>query len=250
MITTTGLFTSTIYSTNTVGTITQIIVSSNTFISTTDTIAKAVLAHCTFDDWNITIDPGTTEVTGTIGPPSSTIDFYIMNQNQFSNFNHSACGNTPYAAEVAVYDLTSTYSLDWKNPPTGWYYFIFSTETSGNSAIATPFVLVATLSQEQTSTVYNVVTNQVPLTATQTVSSTQVTQVATGLSFGVDPTIIAAIVVVVIVILAALYFVRRRPRVKESRTASSTFNRQFCLNCGQTIRTGSKFCTKCGSPQE
>lgn len=252
VLTTTGLLTQTVYSTNTIGTTTQTIVSSNTFISTTDTIGNSGTHICTFDYWNITIDPGTIDVTGTIGPPSSKIDFYIMNQKQFSDFNHSECGNTPYVAELAVYDLTSTYSLDWKNPPTGWYYFIFSSTTLGASVpkVTTPFVLVATFNQEQTSTVYNMVTNQVALTATQTVSSTQITQAVTGLNFGVDPTIIVAIVVVVIVIIAALYVVRSRPKVRKSRAKSSTSNGQFCLNCGKALPTGSKFCNKCGTPQE
>jgi len=252
VMTTTGLFTSAVYSTNTVGTTTQTIVSSNTFISTTDILASNAGRVCTYDPWNITVDPGTIEVTGTIGPPSSRIDFYIMNQNQFYAFSNSLCGNIPYAAEVAVYGLISTYSLDWKNPPTGWYYFIFSSTTLGASVpkVTTPFVLVATFNQEQTSTVYNMVTNQVALTATQTVSSTQITQAVTGLNFGVDPTIIVAIVVVVIVIIAALYVVRSRPKVRKSRAKSSTSNGQFCLNCGKALPTGSKFCNKCGTPQE
>ena len=250
VLTTTGFFTSTVYSTNIIGTTTQTIVSTNTLVSTTDSL-WIQMNKCWFDDWNITIDPGTTALIGTIGPPSTIVDFYIMNRQQYASFNHSDCGSTPYEAEVAVYRLT-TYSLNWQNPPPGWYYLIFALDRQAPASmtVTTPFTLEATSNQEQTSTVYNVVTNQLALTSTQTVSSTQVTQVATGLSFGVDPTLIGAIVVVVIVILAALYFVRSRPKVKESRTTSSLSDRQFCLNCGKPLPAGSKFCNKCGTAQE
>jgi len=250
VLTTTGLLTQTVYSTNTIGTTTQTIVSSNTFISTTDTIGNSGTHICTFDYWNITIDPGTIDVTGTIGPPSSKIDFYIMNQKQFSDFNHSECGNTPYVAELAVYDLTSTYSLDWKNPPTGWYYFIFSTETSGNSAITTPFVLVATFNQEQTSTVYNVVTNQATPTATQTVTSIQVTQMPTGLGLSINPELIGGIIAVVFAVVALLYVVRSRTTRKPRRVKGKDDEGNVCINCGKPLPAGSKFCNKCGTAQE
>jgi ribosomal protein L40E len=265
VFTTTGLYTSNVYSTNTVGTTTQTIVTSNTFASTTNTISQVGGHHCFFDYWNVTIDPGTLDVTGTIGPPSSKIDFFIMNQNQYFDFDHSTCGAAPYSAEVAVYGLTSTYSLDWNNPPPGWYYFIFSSETFGTAAqgtITTPFVLVATFNQVQTSTVYNVVTNQVSGAETQTVTSLEVTQVppSIGIGSGLNLEIIGGIIVVVLVVVAALYLVKSRPKpegergAREERRATVTQRRtddkQFCLECGKPLPVGSKFCNKCGAAQE
>ena len=54
VLTTTGFYTSNVYSTNTVGTTTETVVSENTFLSTTDTIQKAPASYfCTLDSWNI-----------------------------------------------------------------------------------------------------------------------------------------------------------------------------------------------------
>jgi len=259
VLTTTGFYTSNVYSTNTVGTTTETVVSENTFLSTTDTIQKAPASYfCTLDSWNITVSPGTTEVTGTIGPPSSQIDVMIMNQNQYYDFSHyGGCGG-PWSAEVAVYGLTSTYSLNWNNPPPGWYYLVFLNEKTGlaNTGVVTPFVLVATLNQIQTSTVYNVVTNPVSGAVTQTVTSLQVTQVAPGIGLGsgLNLEIIAGIIIVVLVVVAALYFVNSRPKSEggkqEATQRKKTDDELFCSNCGKPLPVGSKFCNKCGATQE
>jgi len=158
----TGVYPSNVYSTSTIGTTTETVVSESTLMSTTDTISKAPTTYsCEYDYWNITVSLGTTEITGTIGPPSSQIDFMIMNQNQYYDFSHYGGCAGPWSAEVAVYGLTSTYSLNWNNPAPGWYYFIFFNEKIGlaSSNVYTPFVLIATVNQVQTSTVVNVVTN-------------------------------------------------------------------------------------------
>jgi ribosomal protein L40E len=262
VFTTTGLYTWNVYSTNTVGTTTETVVSANTIASTTDKIQPGgSRLECYYDYWNITISPGTSELTGTIGPPSGQIDFYIMNQNQYYYFEHGSCEDT-YPGEVAVYHLTSAYSLDWKNPPAGWYYLIFFSEKFGPnvSTVYTPFVLVATSNQVQTSTVYNVVTNQVTGSATQTVTSLQVTQLAPGVGSGLNLEIVAGIIIVVLVVVAALYYVKSRPkpegeiRVREEQRATVTQRRtddkQFCLECGKPLPVGSKFCNKCGATQE
>ena len=265
VFTTTGLYTSNVYSTYTVGTTTETAVSANTFVSTADTISPAPAGRfCVYDSWNITVSPGTTEVTGTIGPPSGEIDFLVMNDNQYNDFSHYGGCAGPWDAEVAVYSLTSTYSLDWKNPPAGWYYFIFFNEKTGPSSgtVVTPFVLVATFNQVQTSTVYNVVTNQVAGSATQTVTSLQVTQAPTGIGIGsgLNPEIVIGIIIVLLVVVVALYFVKSRPkpeggtRVSEEQRATVTQRRtddkQFCLGCGKPLPVGSKFCNKCGAAQE
>ena len=256
--TTTGFYTSNVYSTNTVGTTTEMVVSENTFVSTTDTLVPAQGTHeCYFDHWNITVNPGTLEITGTIGPPSEKIDFFIMNQNQFYDFWHyGGCTSGPFSAEVAVYGLTSTYSLDWTNPPPGWYYFIFYSEAVGTNLVTviTPFVLVATYNQAQTSTVYNEVTNQMTGTETQIVTSLQATQVASSIGSGLNLGIIAGIVVVVVVLVAALYFVKSRPKSQggkqEATLRKKTDDESLCSNCGKPLPVGSKFCNKCGATQE
>jgi ribosomal protein L40E len=189
-----------------------------------------------------------------------------MNQNQYYDLKHyGSCEDVQsWAAEVAVYGLTSTYSLDWTNPPAGWYYFMFLSEAVGayHATVYTPFVLVATFNQVETSTVYNVVTNQVTGSATQTVTSLQVTQVAPGIGVGsgLNLEIVAGIIIVVLVVIAALYFVKSRPkpeggtRVSEEQRATVTQRRtddkQFCLGCGKPLPVGSKFCNKCGAAQE
>jgi hypothetical protein len=249
-LTTTNVITSNAYSTNTIGTVTQTVLTMNTFVSTEDTIQKpAGSSGCYYGWWNITVDPGTTEVTGTIGPPSSQIDFYIMNPQQYVLFSHESCDQGPYDAQVASYGLTSTYSLDWKNPAPGWYAFVFSTTSIGAAGftITTPFTLVASFNQAETSTEYNVFTNQVTLQNTQTLTSVQVSQVSGLLSSPIGPTTLVIAVVVVVAVVAALFFVRSR---QGKQTKTKIGGQTFCINCGKELPLGSKFCNKCGSSQE
>lgn len=234
----------------------------NTFVSTEDTLQKpAGSAGCYFDWWNITIDPGTTEVTGTIGPPNSEVDFYIMTTNQYNLFKHQECGNGPYDAIVAVEGLTSAYPLDWKSPPPGWYHFIFSSPASGGNGytITTPFVLVASFNQAETSTEFNVATNQVTQQNAETLTSVQVSQVSTLPSPAIDPTILMIAGVVVVAVVVALFFVRSRQgkgfKSVEAKTVDSTTrtpvsSKTFCLECGRELPLGSKFCNKCGTSQK
>ena len=260
VLTTSGIYSSNIYSTNTVGTTTETVTSTNTFLSTTDTIVAGNQHTCMFDYWNITVAPGTLAVTGIIGPPSSEIDFYIMTSNQYYYFNHSECGNTPYDAEVAVYDLTSTYTLNWKNPPAGSYYIVFSTEKWENNVIYTPFVLLSTFNQEQTSTMIEVETNQMPVTTTGTVTSLLVTQVSASIETGLSIEVIVAAVIAVLAIAGAVYLAKSRKKEvtrvfdeqesKAVRTTKKDDGKQFCLNCGKVLPVGSKFCNKCGTAQE
>jgi len=251
--TTTGVYTTNVYSTNTVGSTTITVESLNTFISTADTISAGAARFCTFDYWNITIDPGTTAVTGTIGPPSSPIDFFIMNQAQYDYFDHSSCDTSSYPAEVAVYSVTTTYSLNWQNPPTGWYYFIFFTESVHNPTVVTPFVLVAMNNKVQTSTILNTVTNQVTGVASQTLTSVQVTEASTGVLPGFSPDLIAGIIVVVLIVVVTMYLAKSRTRQEGkpiTSAAQPTGDKLFCLNCGKPLPVGSKFCNKCGTEQE
>jgi hypothetical protein len=223
----------------------------NTFVSTEDTLQAPTGAHgCYFDWWNITIGQGTTEVTGTIGPPSSQIDFYIMNPQQYVLFDHESCDQAPYDAQIASYGLTSAYSLDWKNPTPGWYAIVFFNPSLGGNAytITTPFTLVASSNQAETSTEYNIVTNQVTLQNTQTLSSVQVSQVSSPPSSPVDPTILVIAVVVVVAVVAAFFLVRSR-QGKPNKTGMHD-GQAFCKNCSTKLPTGSKFCNKCGTTQE
>ena len=219
VLTTTGFWTSTSYSTSTVGTATSTVAVNNTFLATMDNLQKpANSGGCWFDSWNITVEPGTTEITGTIGPPSAKIDFFILSPSEFNAFRMQpeSCGNAVNTV-VTAYGVTTTYTLDWKNPAPGWYYFIFLSESTGGMAytITTPFTLVATYNQAETSTVYNVITIEQTLSVAQNLTSIQVLQVlmstpTTSTTPALNPTLIAAVIIVIVAILGTLFFIKSK----------------------------------------
>jgi len=246
-----------------VGTTTITAASNSTIISNTiNTVSVFGPNYCSWSYWNITIEPGTSEVSGTIGPSSYKIGFYIMNHQQFTDLKSEAsvdCSG-PFPGEVVVESLTSAYSLDWANPPAGSYYVVFFNSGGASFPIATPFFLVATSAQEQTSTIYSVAAAEVTVPATETVTTAIVQQLAQpGNISGLNPEIIGGIIVAVVAVAAALYFVRskqRKPvegtRVYDQATVTlrQESDKKFCINCRKQIPAGSKFCNECGADQD
>jgi len=45
----------------------------------------------------------------------------------------------------------------------------------------------------------------------------------------------------------ALFWVYTRKRSKQN-LAATPVTQGFCISCGTSLRTGSRFCTECGSP--
>jgi ribosomal protein L40E len=258
IFTTTALYTTNIYSPRVVGSTTETIASMNTFVSTTDSF-RGVVGGCIYDYWNITVDPVTTEITGTIGPPSSSIDLFILTPQQYLVFYHGACrAPARWGAVLLVNDIVNTYALDWKNPPAGWYYFIFLCESMPNSGgVSIPFDLVATNSQEQTSAIVSLVMSQATGSETQTVTSLQVTQAGSSFGFNFQAFNLEEATVIVIVLLIAAALVYYGPKLRQKapeaparkRTTKPPKGKQFCLECGAQLPLGSKFCNKCGAKQ-
>ena len=186
ILTTTGAFTWTSFSSTVVGTATIISNQTSAIISsTTNTVAVMGPNYCTWSYWTISVLPGTSEVTGTIGPSSFRIGFYIMNPQQFGNLRTevSASCSGPFTSEVAVESITSTYSLDWQNPAAGSYYVVFFNSGGSSFPITTPFFLVATSTQEQTSTIYSATGAEVTGPTTQTITSLQTSQLTASSPF-------------------------------------------------------------------
>jgi hypothetical protein len=147
--------------------------------NTVNTLQAYGHAYCNWDYWNLTVNPGTSEITGTIGPDNTRIGFYIMTQQQYNDFKNSVAGDCagPWNGDVVVESLTSAYALNWTNPPPGSYYVVFFNYGS-SFPITTPFFLVATSAQEQTSTIYSVAAAGVTVPTTETMTSLQVSQIA------------------------------------------------------------------------
>src|SRR5208337_1009584 len=130
--TVTNIVSTNVYSTNTVEATTVTVEHTSGFYS----IATVpYFDTCDYVPYRVTIDPGTTEVFGTIGPASgyvfpanspSTVRFYfaIVTKEQYdiATVSHG-CGRFPFGIVHEV--VTLSYSLDWKNPTPGLYYFIF-----------------------------------------------------------------------------------------------------------------------------
>jgi hypothetical protein len=233
------------YSTNTIGLTTASGLSTNTFASDTLTLQAGNARFCFFNYFNVTIDPGTTEILGSIGPPSTSFDFYIMNQAQYAEFNHSECGET-HAAVVSKYAITSIYDLDWKNPSPGWYYFIFSEPDVKNPTVTIPFIIWATLGTVSTSTLFATQTNQIAVTEAQTYSQVLVTQVSNA--FAILP--IWVIGIIVVLILGAMLYFLFRWNIGRRNVERGTKRRLICKECGNALPARFRYCNKCGALQD
>lgn len=156
---------------------TQMASVTETVLSTTVTIR----ATCHWIWWDLIIAPGTFEIVGTIGPASSSINFYIMNQQQYSGFEAggaSYCGRGPYPALVASeLNSTSAYALQWKNPPPGNYILIFYSAASSLSII--PFTLRAIFNLEQSTATTTISTTVIMTTYQSTTTVTIYTSTTT-----------------------------------------------------------------------
>jgi len=181
---TTGVFTSTSYATAVVGSTTLTATTNSAMISTTYTLAVYGKDYCNWEnELNITVSVGTTQITGTIGPSSASESFYILTQQQYNDFvraQQAGC-NGYEGGEVDAGSLASAYTLDWANPPPGFYYVVFY-EDSGTFPITTPFFLIATSAQAQTSMIFSVGATQVSAPTTETLTSLQVSQIPTSSS--------------------------------------------------------------------
>ena len=136
-----------------------------------------------------------------------------MNSHQFGELRGEISGGCsgPFDAEVAVESITSTYSLHWHNPPAGAYYVVFLNPGGSNSRITTPFDLVATSTQEQTSTIYSVSGAEVTGSITQTITTLQTSQLtASGTPMSIRGFPLESLLAGLIVGLAILFLKRSR----------------------------------------
>lgn len=259
------------YTTETIGATTVTTESTTTIASDTLTLQQGAPHTCYYHYYNVTIDPGTTEVLGTLGPPNIPLDFFIMNMQQYKIFKSGKCGQGYEGIVTEHINAKSTHSLDWKNPPPGWYLFIFSNEDTNTPSLTIPFVIWITYTETSVSTIYTVMSSQLLLTATETVTSLQTTSVSSGTEFLSSPILIGAVIVVIAAILGALLYSksrRARPlKTPDARIAGEAATLQrvagepsakqppkqaedvFCIQCGVKLALGSKFCKKCGAKQ-
>jgi hypothetical protein len=158
---------------------TQMATVTETIVSTSATMPPLPGAGCHWLWWSMIVAPGTSELVGTIGPPSSRLYFFIMNGEQESVFEADQCNGGYYAAIVShPFDTTSSYELDWKNPPPGQYFFIFDNEAAPGESITVPFTLVGIFNLEQSRTTVTISTN-VNLTTYQSTTTVTVYQSTT-----------------------------------------------------------------------
>lgn len=155
---------------------------TETIVSTIATMPPLPNAGCHWLWWSMIIAPGTSELVGTIGPPSLKLYFFIMNEEQESVFLTDQCNGGAYAAIVShPFDTTSSYELDWKNPPPGQYFFIFDNEAAPAESIVIPFTLVGIFNLEQSRTTVTISTNVI-LTTYQSTTTVTVYQSTTTIT--------------------------------------------------------------------
>jgi hypothetical protein len=166
---------------------------------------------CYYRIVNVTIDPGTTEVLGTIGPPSYEVNFYIMNPKQYQDFTSGTiCGTYSGGTMMTREHLTSAYWLEWKNPSPGQYSFIFWEPSGSMFTITVPVVIWAIINKSSVSTSYTVFTNPVTLTATRTLTSVQVKPISNEIESISSPMLIGPVIIVLTAVVIGLFYFRSR----------------------------------------
>lgn len=202
--------------------------------------------------YNVTLHAGIAELTGIIGPAIGSdannqigstftqrnvpFNFYIMNDEQYADFakymsNHDC--STAVTFGIVHELVTTTYSLEWKNPTSGLYYLIFqnyqnplpagvydytttlngraytTSETAFFNRVTIPFIIQVSFKNAVTSTMYTVVPSPVTFTSTQTQISLQVTQASTAGGFYDLPILIVMIVVLVVIVVIGILLLKR-----------------------------------------
>jgi ribosomal protein L40E len=267
------------YSTQAMGSATETIGMSSTDWIGTDTVGGSG-PYCWYDDFPLGNLASGTVVTGTIGPPSTVIDLFLFTREQYSAIQDSGCGNIPYVAVAQVHGLDSAYTLNVVIPAADSYYLVVFCEHARTS-FTVPVTLVVVANQEVTSPVYYVVTYEEtqPMTYVTNLQVTQPSGSAIQTAQGLGSYSIFEIAVVgailVFIVAGLLYYLRKggeeptrnrkakRPNEKpiattlpitpRTRTVTEpkkvSPEKQFCLECGNELPLGSKFCNKCGSKQ-
>lgn len=278
-VTTTNLVTINTYSTQTIGYTTQTTSSTSVIVDETDSVAGGA-GHCWYDSFALNIQPGTVAVTGNIGPSSTThgINFYIMTNAQFNNFQGSSCigGQAPEAMVEQGISSTSAYTLNWKSPPPGSYNIVVFSNSPGGNGFTVPITIMVLNTQEETSPVYNVITGEetLPVTQLTTASYSSVPSVLSQAQnwFNFN-SLVAYLVFLVAVGAVAIFMIwnhgrpSRRSRTtlltdyvtskpaapRKAKTAAKTESSQqgkaFCVNCGKELPAEWKFCRHCGTKQ-
>jgi len=191
---------------------------------------------------------------------SGKVTFAVMSEKQFRNWQtHMTCAGM---ASLVYQGSTTSFSRDWVVPENGLYYFVFlNIMTTGATitfkagrAVQTPYPIYSTLAKQNVATVTgtSIYTTQESLLPTTGPSSIEDLTRSTALG-------VIGIGLPALVVLLFLYFrepkARRttieKPRVtREARVLKKESRGQFCIECGARLPPKSKFCNKCGSPQQ
>lgn len=198
----TNLVSTNVSSTETVRVVTVTVNSTDTFWNSTVTVMQTGGRLCYYRVVNVTIEPGTTGVLGTIGPPSYEVNFYILNQKQYQDFaSGTICGSYSGGTMMTRQHLTSAYWLEWKNPLPGQYAFIFWESSGSVFTVTIPVVIWAIINKSIVSTSYMVIELQpVTLTATRTLTSIQIKPISSGVESISSLMLIGAAVIVLVVV--------------------------------------------------
>ena len=232
-----------------------------------------------YDDFNATAGP----VSGTM-TASSPVDFYLVSEenfNEWASLSTAMCTG-PITALPGIRSSTS-YSFTANLPQSGEYFLLFI--NFSKTSTANVFVVVNSVGSPVTYTTTSdslyvqaiLVTEALSqLSSTPSALASTATQSS---SLGAYPIFEIAVVGVILIFIvgALLYYVREgrkeltknrkqkgskkksvatasliTPR-ERARTATEPRKaipeKQFCLECGAQVPTGSKFCNKCGAEQ-
>ena len=182
------------------------------------------------------------------------IDFYIMTQTQYSNFQATSgrtCQSMQGSGLVIALGVSS-YALDWVVPTGGGtYYLVFFNPYAKAATIniaAWTENQVTTVAEATTTIVWTETQTLTPTLTQTTASQTQTSTTQAITTGGLDYVAVIA-VVLILAIIAAVALRRRGTKPLPPIAPKEAPQKRFCINCGAELPLTVKFCPKCGSAQ-
>lgn len=243
---------------------------SNTFFNQTFTL-PANGRSCYYDAPEYVYDAAGSTVIGTITVSSGYVDFFILNgapPSAKGPLENGCQSLEPNYWELHAANLSpiNGYSFTYNVPDNGEYYFVFY----NTQAMAATVTIVLSWANSPTTTTSEQVNYPSYTPYTYETQPTQVFSQTTAQTIATPFPYLEAVVVVVILALAlvavALYYggvigerqargqsapqpLKQESVTKPKAEKSSLTGKQFCIECGSELPSGSKFCNKCGSKQ-
>jgi hypothetical protein len=174
------------------------------------------------------------------------INFYIMTEQQAQFLPGFECDSIPPHL-LAKLDVVS-YSFEWAAPQDGRYYFVI-----WNPRVSQSYVYSLALWKSSTAT-FTFYSTSYPMQASASPTTSFYTSPSPNTSLQVSsnsqwPSQAVLLTIGLVVGIAIVGYALLRSLRSGGSKAAQRASTQFCINCGASLPAGSKYCSKCGTPQ-